>query len=114
MGERVRPDTIGINLTRLNEAAKKYGKTSNNGDVYIDLTLWRNDEKNEYGKDISIQVKDKDNPQAKIFVGNGWRGDVPYDGPSNSNQQEEEPLPPQGPREYKKKTEAEKDDDMPF
>jgi hypothetical protein len=114
MGEKARPDTLSVNVTKLNEAAKQYGNTAQNGDVYITLTSWRNDEKNDWGKDISIQVKDKDNPSLKFFVGNGWRGDTPWDGASGGAAKPPmEDLPPQQARDYKSRTSISQDED-PF
>jgi len=69
-----------INFTDLLEAAKAghdgFAKSEKNGKIYVNVTVWLNDEVDKYGNIMSIQVNEKkDSPDfKKFYIGNLKRG----------------------------------------
>lgn len=63
-------------LTDLIDAAKRqhsaFTKSQQNGKVYVNILLWENDEKDDYGNTHSIQLnstKEKKEQEGKIYIG---------------------------------------------
>lgn len=70
-------ERVSICLDQL-YAASKAGHPAitkhNNGKTYVNLTLWFNDQPDQYGNDISVQLtQPKDHPEKATYVGNGRR-----------------------------------------
>lgn len=63
-----------IDFSKLLEEAKKGNKAftrAANGKVYCNISVWINDEKDEYGNDASIQTSFKDAAkEERFYVGN--------------------------------------------
>ena len=63
-----------IDFSKLLEMAKAGNKAfskASNGKIYLNLNVWINDEKDQYGNDASIQTNFKDaSKEEKIYVGN--------------------------------------------
>jgi len=63
-----------IDFTKLLELAKAGNKAfskADNGKIYLNLNVWINDEKDNYGNDASIQTSFKDAvKEDKIYFGN--------------------------------------------
>lgn len=55
--------TGSINLTKLLEEAKAgksaFTKSPKNGNIYCNIAMWLNDERDQYGNDGSIQINGK-------------------------------------------------------
>ncbi len=64
-------------LTDIVEHAKKGHSAFNkgkNGKIYFNITEWVNDEKDDYGNDVSFLLnssKEKKDAEGKIYIGNG-------------------------------------------
>lgn len=68
--------TGSICFTDLIDAAKRkhssFVKSQNNGKVYVNIILWENDEKDDYGNTHSIQLnstKEKKEEEGKVYIG---------------------------------------------
>lgn len=68
-----------ICLTELNEQAMKghsaFSKAKN-GKIYVNILTWFNEEKDEYGNDLSHQLsssKEMRDKEGKIYIGNSKR-----------------------------------------
>ena len=63
-----------IDFSKLLELAKAGNKAfskASNGKIYLNLNVWVNDEKDQYGNDASIQTSFKDaTKEEKIYFGN--------------------------------------------
>jgi len=63
-----------ICFTDLHEALKQghsAGNKGKNGKIYVDVNLWINDEKDQYGNDASIQLNaKKDSTDKKLYIAN--------------------------------------------
>lgn len=63
-----------IDFSKLLELAKSGNKAfsrANNGKIYLNLNVWINDEKDNYGNDASLQTSFKDAAKEdKIYFGN--------------------------------------------
>ncbi|WP_322970303.1 hypothetical protein [Faecalibacter sp. LW9] len=63
-----------IDFSKLLEEAKKGNKAfsrAQNGKIYLNLNVWINDEKDQYGNDASIQSTFKDaKKEDKFYFGN--------------------------------------------
>lgn len=64
-------------LTDLNELARKghsaFSKSVKNGKIYVNMLTWLNDEKDEFGNNMSHQLsstKDMRDKEGKIYIGN--------------------------------------------
>lgn len=60
-----------VEKAKLGHSAFTRGK---NGKVYVALTLWNNDEPDQYGNHMSIQLnsqKEKKESEGKTYIGNG-------------------------------------------
>lgn len=70
--------TGSINLTKLLEEAKAgksaFTKSAKNGNIYCNIAMWLNDEKDQYGNDGSIQINGKKEDREKegkgAYIGN--------------------------------------------
>jgi len=62
-----------LDLTALGEAARANHpsiKKGNNGHTYSNVTIWQNDEPDQWGNTISIQLQQPmDSDLAKVYVG---------------------------------------------
>jgi len=90
-----------IDFTKLLELAKGGNKAfskADNGKIYLNLNVWINDEKDQYGNDASIQTSFKDAAKEdKIYFGNL----------KLSEKKENEPIP-------ENSAEIPEADDLPF
>lgn len=63
-----------IDFSKLLELAKKGDKSfskASNGKLYVNINVWLNDEKDQFGNDASIQTSFKDAPkEEKHYFGN--------------------------------------------
>jgi len=63
-----------IDFTKLLELAKAGNKAfskADNGKIYLNLNVWINDEKDQFGNDASIQTSFKDaSKEDKVYFGN--------------------------------------------
>lgn len=64
-----------ICLSELNEAAKKghsaFSKSEKNGKIYVNLTMWENDNPDKYDNTVSLQLNPKkDSGDDKSYIGN--------------------------------------------
>jgi len=63
-----------IDFSKLLELAKKGDKAfskANNGKIYLNLNVWLNDEKDQFGNDASLQTSFKDaTKEEKHYFGN--------------------------------------------
>ena len=63
-----------VDFSKLLEMAKAGNKAfskASNGKIYLNLNVWINDEKDQYGNDASIQTTFKDaTKEEKSYVGN--------------------------------------------
>lgn len=78
-----------INLTKLLEEAKKghsaFRRAESNGNIYVNVTQWINDKKDDKGNDSSITLassKEKKDAEKRVYIGNlkiseGGGGDAP-------------------------------------
>lgn len=58
-------------LLELAKAGNKAFSKASNGKIYLNLNVWINDEKDNYGNDASIQTTFKDSTkEEKIYFGN--------------------------------------------
>jgi hypothetical protein len=72
---------VSIELTKLREVFKENPNHSaftvhQNGKTYVNLTIWHNDEFDQYGNNVSIQLNSKQDQRAaegKVYIGNGKR-----------------------------------------
>jgi hypothetical protein len=72
---------VSIELSKLREVFKDNPHHSaftvhQNGKTYVNLTIWHNDEFDQYGNNVSIQLNSKQDQRAsegKIYIGNGKR-----------------------------------------
>lgn len=66
--------TGSINISKLNELYKQGNKAfsvAKNGDVYIKINIWLNEEPNQWGKYGSIQTNFKDaKKEERHYIGN--------------------------------------------
>jgi len=68
--------TGSLNLTKILDKAKEKHSAfakADNGDIYMNLLIWENDEKDKYGNDFSVQLnpkKDAADTEKKQYVGN--------------------------------------------
>jgi len=90
-----------IDFTKLLELAKAGNKAfskADNGKIYLNLNVWINDEKDNYGNDASMQTSFKDAAKEdKIYFGNL----------KISEKKENEPIP-------ENSSEIPNDSDLPF
>lgn len=63
-----------VDFSKLLEMAKSGNKAfskAQNGKIYLNLNVWINDEKDQYGNDASIQTNFKEaTKEEKVYVGN--------------------------------------------
>lgn len=63
-----------INVTKLKDALQRGvadGFTGKNGDEYAGVTIFLNDQPDQYGNDASVKLNPvKDQPDQKIYIGN--------------------------------------------
>lgn len=63
-----------VDFSKLLEMAKSGNKAfskAQNGKIYLNLNIWINDEKDNYGNDASIQTNFKEaTKEEKLYVGN--------------------------------------------
>ena len=72
---------VSIELSKLREVFKDNPHHSaftvhQNGKIYVNLTIWHNDEFDKYGNNVSIQLNSKQEQRAsegKVYIGNGKR-----------------------------------------
>jgi hypothetical protein len=72
---------VSIELSKLREVFKENPNHSaftvhQNGKTYVNLTIWHNDEFDQYGNNVSIQLNSKQDQRAsegKVYIGNGKR-----------------------------------------
>lgn len=99
--------SVSIDLNKLDKSRIVVGK---NGAKYYNLSVIVNDEKDQYGNDISVTTaQTQEERQAKAqrtFVGNGR---VVWTGQSNNNLQS-----PHAPSSEYSKPSQEEDSDLPF
>ena len=58
-------------LLELAKAGNKAFSKAANGKIYLNLNIWINDEKDNYGNDASVQITFKDaTKEEKIYCGN--------------------------------------------
>lgn len=93
-----------INFTELMNAAKAantaFSRSEKNKQVYANVTLWINDEPDQYGNTVSLQLNPKrDTPDKKIYFGN-FKGELS----ANKKKPDYEQLPDS----------KSDDDDLPF
>jgi hypothetical protein len=89
---------VSIELTKLREVFKENPNHSAftvhaNKKVYVNLTIWHNDEFDQYGNNVSIQLNSKQDQRAsegKVYIGNGKR--------AGSAPQQQAPAPAQAPQ----------------
>lgn len=88
-----------INLTKLSAEYRKghsaFSKAKN-GDIYVNLTEWINDEPDKFGNNVSHQLNSKQDKQAtegKIYVGNGKTSDMKQPIPAITGQAASDDLP---------------------
>lgn len=69
--------TGSINLSKLIEQAKKghsaFSKSEKNGNIYVNVNIWLNEERDQYGHDGSLQLnskKEQREAEGKIYIGN--------------------------------------------
>lgn len=90
-----------IDFTKLLELAKTGNKAfsrATNGKIYVNLNVWINDKKDEFGNDASVQINFKEaTKDEKIYCGNF----------KISEQKEPEPL-------QENSTDIPESDDLPF
>ena len=63
-------------MEQLNKAHSAFSKSAKNGKVYANFLVWYNEEKDEYGNNISLQLsstKEKRDSEGKIYIGNAKR-----------------------------------------
>lgn len=88
---------VSIDLTKLKEELTKNPYHSaftkhTNGRTYVNLTIWHNDEFDQYGNNVSIQLNSKQEQRAnegKVYIGNGKR--------AGTQPQQQPPAPAQTP-----------------
>ena len=82
---------VSIELSKLREVFKQNPHHSaftvhQNGKTYVNLTIWHNDEFDQYGNNVSIQLNSKQDQRAaegKVYIGNGKRaGTAPQQAPA--------------------------------
>lgn len=63
--------TASINVSKIDKSKLVQGKQG----LYLNLTIWKNDEPNQFGNDVSIQQsltkEEREAGAPKIFLGNG-------------------------------------------
>jgi len=63
-----------LDFTKLLELAKSGNKAfskASNGKIYLNVNVWINDEKDNYGNDASVQITFKDaTKEEKVYCGN--------------------------------------------
>lgn len=60
-------------MTALNNGHSAFSKSAKNGKVYCNFLVWLNEEKDEFGNHISLQLsstKEKRESEGKIYIGN--------------------------------------------
>lgn len=60
-------------MEQLNKAHSAFTKSAKNGKVYASFLVWVNEEKDEFGNNISLQLsssKEKRETEGKIYIGN--------------------------------------------
>ena len=69
--------TGSLNLSKILEAAKNkhsaFTKSEKSGEIFFNILLWENDEKDQYGNDFSVQLnpkKDAHETEKKKYIGN--------------------------------------------
>lgn len=63
-------------MEQLNKAHSAFSKSAKNGKVYASFLVWYNEEKDEYGNNISLQLsstKEKRDSEGKVYIGNAKR-----------------------------------------
>jgi hypothetical protein len=76
---------VSMDLTKFKELLQANPNHSaftkhSNGRMYVNLTIWENDEVDNYGKNVSIQVnskKEQRDVEGKHYVGNGKKSGTP-------------------------------------
>jgi hypothetical protein len=80
MSERI---NASICLTDIGEKVKQSHSAvtvGKNGKKYANITIWINDEKDQFGNDVSIQLNSKQESretEGKVYVGNGKTNRLP-------------------------------------
>ena len=93
--------TASINLSKIDKSKLITGK---NGDKYLNIVIWDNEKKDDYGNDFAVQQQlskeDRDAGVKAIYLGNGkdWDKDQsPQEGatqvPENQQSTGEDDLP---------------------
>jgi hypothetical protein len=70
---------VSIDLTKFKEELAKNPNHSaftkhSNGRTYVNVTIWNNDEVDNYGNNVSVQLNSKKemrDAEGKVYVGNG-------------------------------------------
>ena len=63
-------------LDQMKNGHSSFTKSAKNQKIYCNILVWLNDEKDEYGNDMSLQLsstKDKREQEGKIYFGNTKR-----------------------------------------
>lgn len=68
--------TASLCLSDILEAAKDghsaFARSEKNQKVYFNIAIWDNEEKNQFGQNVSIQLSPKkDTPFERLYIGNG-------------------------------------------
>lgn len=119
-----KPFRISLDLTTIGEMAKSghssIKRSEKNGKVYLALNVWVNDQRDQYGKDISVTVDStkagKAAGEGKVYVGSGKTGNDEGQGYNQSQahsqnvEQEQRGYPGGAPRAG----EAGTAEDLPF
>lgn len=97
-----KPMMGSINLSKLNANAKlghsAYTKAGKDNDIFINVTLWINDEPDKFGNTMSVQLNPKqESGDEKVYFGNF----------KPSERKEPEPIAPGT-------ADVPEDDDLPF
>jgi len=100
---------VSIELSKLREVFKENPNHSAftvhaNKKTYVNLTIWSNDDVDQYGNNVSLQLnskKDFRELEGKVYIGNGKRAGTQSQAASPS-------------KNYQAPTAANVEDDLPF
>ena len=82
-----------LNLTKCNN--KEYLKKSKAGDTIIYFDMWINEQPDQYGQTVSIQISQtkEQRESGKIFIGNAKPHEFQKQSPQSQSQGQSEDLP---------------------
>lgn len=63
-------------MEQLNKKHSSFSKSAKNGKIYSNVLVWLNEEKDEFGNNISLQLsstKERRDSEGKIYIGNAKR-----------------------------------------